>query len=374
MAPHPSTVYLDYNATAPVLSEVAEAVIAEINRFGNPSSVHGPGRQARAAVEEAREAVAALCNAAAQNVIFTSGGTEANALALRGLKAAGQCSAILAAGVEHPSVLAYVADTDYVAVDSNGVIDLEKLEHELKRRNTPVVITLMVANNETGALQPIARAVELARHYGALIHCDAVQAAGKLPLDLRALGADSLSLSAHKLGGLKGAGALVLRGGREINADILGGGQERRRRAGTENVPGIIGFGAAARQVSILLADAPRIARLRDGLEAALWKALPQATVFGKDVPRLPNTSCIALPGVSSETQVMRLDLAGIAVSAGSACSSGKIAPSHVLLAMGVPEALAKSAIRVSLGTGTTQAEIDRFLEVWLPLASGAAA
>ncbi len=374
MAPTDSLSYLDYNATTPVLPEVADAVTEELSRFGNPSSVHSAGRRARAAVEDAREAVGGLVNAAAQHIIFTSGGTEANALALRGLAAAARCSAVLASAVEHPSVLAHVAEADRIAVDADGLIDLKALERELEQRSGPVLIALMLANNETGVLQPVAEAVELARKYGALIHCDAVQAVGKMPMDMRALAVDSLSLSAHKFGGLKGAGALVLRGGVEITADMLGGGQERRRRAGTENVPGIVGFGAAARAAARLLDDAARVRQLRDDMEAAIAAGVPRAKIFGKAVARLGNTSCIALPGVSSETQIMRLDLAGVAVSAGSACSSGKIAPSHVLLAMGVEPAEAKSAIRVSLGWETMPADISKFLAIWRPLASDAAA
>lgn len=374
MALESSFSYLDYNATTPVLPEVVAAVTAALSRFGNPSSVHSAGRNARAAVEAAREAVAGMINAPSQQIIFTSGGTEANALALRGLAAAAKCSAILASAAEHPSVLAHVGDADRIPVDRSGRIDLDALDQALRRRRSPVLIALMLANNETGVLQPVADAVALARKYGALIHCDAVQGPGKVPVDMRALGVDSLSLSAHKFGGLKGAGALVLRGGVELTAELLGGGQERRRRAGTENVPGIVGFGAAAGQAGRLLDDSARIASLRDQLETAILAGAPHAQIYGRDTPRLCNTSCIAVPGVSSETQVMRLDLAGVAVSAGSACSSGKIAPSHVLLAMGIDAGEAKSAIRVSLGWETGAADIARFLEVWIPLARTAAA
>jgi len=374
MAPHDQISYLDYNATAPVLPEVAEAMTAALHHYGNPSSVHAAGRRARAAVEDAREAVAAMINASAQQVIFTSGGTEANALALRGLAKAGNCSAILASAIEHPSVLAHAAEEHHIPVHADGIVDLKALEKALQAQQTPALIALMLANNETGAVQPIAQAVELARRYGARIHCDAVQAIGKIPCDMRALGVDSMSISAHKFGGAKGAGALILRGGVDVAADMLGGGQERRRRAGTENVPGIIGFGAAARQAAGLLSDAARITRLRDDLESQIKSTTPRARIFAQDVTRLGNTSCVALPGVSSETQIMRLDLAGVAVSAGSACSSGKIAPSHVLLAMGVDASEAKSAIRVSLGWGSTAKDIARFLETWRVLASGPAA
>ena len=368
---HDPLCYLDYNATAPVLPEVLSAVTADIACFGNPSSVHAAGRRARAVVEDAREAIAAMVNASVQHVVFTSGGTEANALAMRGL--AGGCAAVLASAIEHPSVLAHVGE-NRIAVDHNGIIDLADLERQLSTGPSPALIAVMLANNETGIVQPVAQAAELARKYGARIHCDAVQAAGKIPIDMRALGVDSLSLSAHKFGGLKGAGALVIRAGVDLAADMLGGGQERRRRAGTENVPGIVGFGAAARAVTKLLANMPRIEGLRADMERFVSHSAPQARIFGKDVERLGNTMCVVLPGVSSETQVIRLDLAGVAVSAGSACSSGKIAPSHVLLAMGVDPAEAKSAIRVSLGWDTKPEDVMQFLKAWLPLASSAAA
>jgi cysteine desulfurase len=374
MAPNDSQSYLDYNATTPVLPAAAEAVASSFAHYGNPSSVHAAGRRARAVVEDAREAVAAMVNAAPQHVIFTGSGTEANALALRGMTAAMRCNAVVGAGIEHPSVLAHVPENARIAVNGNGVIDLAALESALQTLLEPVMVTVMAANNETGVLQPLKEAVELARKYGALIHVDAVQAAGKMPLDMRALGADSMSLSAHKIGGVKGVGGLIIRAGVDLAADMPGGGQERRRRAGTENVPGIAGFGAAARAVKTLLDDVPRISALRDRMEAQMLAGVPRAVIFGKAAPRLANTTCVALPGVTSETQVMRLDLAGVAVSAGSACSSGKITPSHVLLAMGVEANLAKAAIRVSLGWGTTDADIDRFLKAWLPLAASAAA
>ena len=373
-APDTDLSYLDYNATTPVLAEVADAVNAAMRRFGNPSSVHAAGRSARSAVEDAREAVAAMVNGAARQVVFTSGGTEANGLALRGLAAAHRCTRVIASAVEHPSVLAHVDADALVRVDADGIIDLETLEDMLKTHAAPVLIAVMFANNETGVLQPVTAVVDLARKYGALVHCDAVQAPGKMALDLQALGVDSISLSAHKCGGLKGAGALVLRTGVDLTGDILGGGQERRRRAGTENVPGIVAFGAAARGHADILNEAKRVTQLRDALESGVSAIAPHARIFARHKPRLGNTSCIALPGISSETQLMRLDLAGVAVSAGSACSSGKIAPSHVLLAMDVVPEVAKSAIRVSFGWENTENDVARFLEAWRPLAVSAAA
>ncbi len=359
--------YLDYNATAPLLPQVEAAVRESLSAFGNPSSVHGIGRRARALVEDAREQLAAQTGASAAEIVFTSGGTEANVLALKG----GTCAATIVAGIEHASVLASAPGAIVIAADAQGIVDLNALEDALKSAPRPALVAVMLANNETGVLQPLDHVVALAKTYGAFVHCDAVQAFGKAPVDFSS-GVDSMSLSAHKIGGLKGVGALIFRG--DLKAQITGGGQERRRRAGTENVTGIVGFGAAAREVPRLLADMPRIRALRDILESKVRAAAPHARIYGESVPRLANTSCFSLADVSSETQVMRLDLTGVSISAGSACSSGKIAPSHVLLAMGVPPAEAKTAIRVSLGWTTREADVARFIEAWQPLALNAAA
>lgn len=363
--------YLDHNATAPLLPQVEAAVRECLASYGNPSSVHGAGRRARALVEDARDHLAAATGASAQEIVFTSGGTESNALALRGFAAAQGCKSLIVPGIEHASILANAPGAIVVACDASGTIDLNALEDALKAAPRPALMALMLANNETGVLQPMEAAIALARTYGAFIHCDAVQALGKIPLDFSSLAVDTVSLSAHKLGGLKGIGALLVRRGCELSADHVGGGQERRKRAGTENVTGIVSFGAAAREVPRLLADAPRVRALRDRLENAVRR---HAKIYGDRTARLPNTSVLSLTDVASETQVMRLDLAGVAVSAGSACSSGKIAPSHVLLAMGVPPAEAKCAIRVSLGWTSTEADVTLFLEAWQPLALNAAA
>lgn len=366
--------YLDHNATTPLLPQAAAAVRESLDVFGNPSSVHRNGRRARAMVEDARELLAAATGASAAEITFTSGGTEANALALHGLAAAQGCKSVIVAGIEHASVLAVVPGATVIASDVRGAIDLNALEEALKTLPRPALIGLMLANNETGVLQPMDAAITLARTYGAYIHCDGVQAFGKVPIDFSSLVVDSMSLSGHKAGALKGIGALLVRRGLDVVADVVGGGQERRRRAGTENVTGIVSFGAAAGEVPRLLADIPRIRGLRDQLESDVRRIAPRTKIFGETSARLPNTSCIALANVTSETQVMRLDLAGVAVSAGSACSSGKIAPSHVLLAMGVPAADAKTAIRVSLGWSSTEADVARFIEAWQPLALSAAA
>jgi cysteine desulfurase len=360
-------VYLDYNATAPIRPAVRAAVLDALETYGNPSSVHRLGRKARALIEDARERLAALLQSEPGRIVFTSGGTEANALALRGVAAATGTQRILASAVEHPSVLAHVPESNRVSVDTNGVIDLVALERMLAAARDPALVAVMAANNETGVIQPISDVIAIARRHGARVHCDAVQAFGKIALD-EARGADSLSLSAHKIGGPKGTGALILAKDLEPVADQIGGGQERRRRAGTENVTGIAGFGAALTDVPALVAQSPRIAALRDGMEKSLRTAVCDIAIHGAGAPRLPNTSSLGLAGVSSETQLIGLDLAGVAVSAGAACSSGKVAASHVLLAMGVPEPAASCAIRVSLGWETSADDIARFEAAWRTL------
>jgi cysteine desulfurase len=363
--------YLDYNATAPLRPEVREAMIAALDAHGNPSSVHAEGREARALVESARATVAALSGARAEDVIFTSGGSEANALALAAQP--GEAWHCYMSAVEHPSVLAggrfYRESTSKIPVSSDGVIDLDVLAAELAKHHLGgwrPFVSLMAANNETGAIQPVAAAAEIVHAAGGLLHTDAVQVAGRLPLDFGALGADMMTLSAHKIGGPKGIGALVLREGVAVEPLIKGGGQERRRRAGTENVAAIVGFGVAAELAVADLDEAAELASLRDELERRALE--PGAVVVSSRVARLPNTSCIAVPGTKAETLVIGLDLAGVAVSAGSACSSGKVEASHVLSAMGLSPELAQGAIRVSLGIGTTSADIERFIGAWSEL------
>jgi cysteine desulfurase len=351
--------YLDYNATAPVRPAVIEAMLEALERVGNPSSVHRFGREARRALERAREQVAAMVGATPAQVVFTSGGTEANNQALRGVRGAVAVSAI-----EHDSVLGAVPDAARVPVDSEGRIDLAALERELAQA-APALVSVMLANNETGVIQPVREVVARARHHGARAHCDAVQAGGKLAIDIERLGVDCLTLSAHKFGGPQGVGALVVGKRLELEPLLRGGGQERRSRPGTENLPGIVGFGRAC---ELAMADADwwrRTAALRDGLEARLIALAPGARVFGSGAERLPNTSCISMPGVSNQTQLIEFDLAGIAVSTGSACSSGKVGPSHVLAAMGVDPAAAASAIRVSFGWASTAEDVDRLVDTW---------
>lgn len=358
-------IYLDHNATSPVRPDVVDAMTAALAQTGNPSSVHRFGRLARRMLDDARYSVAQLAGAPVSNVIFTSGGTEANNLALRGF-----CETALVSAVEHDSVLSAQPGAVIAPVDRDGVVDLDQLRDSLSRQPGRVLVSVMLANNETGVLQPISDVVALAAEFDAVVHCDAIQAAGKLPVSLSELGVDLMSLSAHKLGGPQGVGALIMREGLDPEPLLRGGGQERRRRAGTENLPGIAGFGAAARLAVEELDAFAGIAALRDDMEARLAEAAPDVIFYGAQGARLANTSCIGLPGVSGEIQVMTLDLAGIAVSAGSACSSGKVAPSHVLLAMGADDETARSAIRVSLGVGTRPEGIGRFVEIWADMAA----
>jgi cysteine desulfurase len=353
-------IYMDYNATAPMRPRAIEAVAASLVRAGNPSSVHRFGRLARRAVEEAREAVARAVGAAPAEILFVSGGSEANNLALKG---AGRAR-VLASAVEHDSVLA-AAPGERIPVGREGLVDPAALDRMLSADPTPALVSVMLANNETGAIQPIADIVRVAHAHGALVHCDAVQALGRIELDLHALGLDFASLSAHKLGGPMGVGALYVRDGLALSAQIAGGGQERGLRAGTPNLPGIVGFGVVARQASDDLEDMTRVRGLRDRLEAGIKRLQPSVRIFAETIERLPNTSCFALTGLEAETQVIALDLAGIAVSAGAACSSGRVQPSHVLRAMGADAALAGSAIRVSLGWQSEESDIDEFLTAW---------
>jgi cysteine desulfurase len=357
-------IYLDWNATAPVRPEAAAAVSAVLTTLGNPSSVHGFGRDARRLLNEAREAVAALVEARAEEVIFTSGGTEANALALQGFPD----RRVIVSAIEHDSIRGNAPGAAIIRALADGRVDLDALDALLGADPRPALVSVMLANNETGVIQDIAAAAVIAHRHGALIHCDAIQAAGKIAVDFAALDVDLLTLSAHKLGGPMGAGALIVRRGVALQPLIRGGGQERRLRGGTENLPGIAGFGAAAIVAKASLDAYRRTEELRNDAQRRLCALAPDAVVFGADAERLPNTLCIAMPRVASSTQVIALDLAGVAVSAGSACSSGKVARSHVLDAMGVPPALAECAIRISLGWSTTEADVDRLVDSWSAL------
>jgi cysteine desulfurase len=357
-------VYLDYNATAPLKPAVIEAVAAALAETGNPSSVHRFGRLVRRTVENARTQVAALVNAAPASVVFTGSGTEANNLALYQAHAQGR--PILVSAIEHDAVLRAAPDAVRIPVTRDGIIDLDALDRFLAGTQGALV-AVMLANNETGVIQPIADVVRIAHVRGAQVHCDAVQAAGKIAIDMQALGVDTLALSAHKFGGPQGVGALIVSDRVAMRPQIAGGGQERGRRAGTENVAAIAGFGVAASLAASDLSGMDAIAQLRDEAETRLRRVRPDAVIFGAAANRLPNTICVAVPGIAAETQVMALDLAGVAVSAGSACSSGKVKASHVLAAMGAG-LLAGNALRVSAGWRSTAEDFDRFVEAWTSL------
>lgn len=364
------SVYLDHNATAKVRPEAIAAMTHVLENVGNPSSIHAAGRAARAVMEQARADVAALIAAPASTVIFLSGGTEANALAMESAIQGGARRLIVSA-IEHDSIRETSAAAAGVAVevmpvDANGVADVAWLKERLSRWDPAdgrPFVALMLANNETGVIQPVAAAAEVVRAADGWLHVDAIQAAGKIPVDSRTLCADTLSVSAHKIGGPQGVGALTFGPRATLFRRQHGGGQERGRRGGTENLPGIAGFGAAAREAQAGLDGYQQQAVLRDA--AAQRLKAEGGVVMGEAAPRLPNTLCIAAPGWTSDLQVMGLDLAGVMVSAGAACSSGKVKASPVLAAMGQGE-LAECAIRVSGGWCSTQADWNTFTEAWL--------
>jgi cysteine desulfurase len=377
-------VYLDWNATAPLRPEARAAMIAALDLVGNPSSVHHEGRAARRLIEEARERVAALVGAEPRNVVFTSGGTEANIMALsRALETSENNSGfdrLMVSAVEHASVRAagsFASDqVEEIPVTGDGVIDIRALERrlvELQRQGArPPLVSIMAANNETGVIQPVGAAAALVHAAGGTLHVDAIQVTGRIPFDIGSSRADLITVSAHKLGGHQGVGALIKRSPtlHLVEPLLRGGGQERGARAGTENVAGIAGFGAAAASAMVTMAaDCERMRSLRDRLEAGL--AGSPTVVFGRNAERLPNTSLFAAPGMRAETALINLDLMGFAVSSGSACSSGKVAASHVLAAMGVPGDLSAGAIRLSIGPATRENEIDLFLKAWMKLLAG---
>ena len=371
----PTRVYLDWNATTPLRSEARAAMVAAYDLVGNPSSVHAEGREARRLVEEARSTLASAVGALPRNVVFTSAGTEANALALSpGLRgpSGGPVERLLVSAVEHASVLAGgrfpAAKVGHIRVTRAGVVDLDHLKALLKD-GPPTLVSIMAANNETGALQPVAEAARIVHDAGGLLHVDAIQALGKIAFNINAVGADLATFSAHKIGGPKGIGALVVAEGVSgVEPLLRGGGQELNRRAGTENVAGIAGYGAAVRAaLQALPEDAKQMATLRDRLENGI-RAIAGATIFSDNTERLPNTILFTAPGLKAETAVIGFDLEGIAVSSGSACSSGKVQSSHVLSAMGFDPAVAQGAVRLSLGWSTEPDDINRALEAWRKL------
>jgi len=363
-------IYLDNNASTNLDPAVHEAVRSALGLFGNPSSMHTAGREARRAVEQARESVARLVGAESGEIFFTSGGTESNAMAIHGV-AAGRVGTVVRSGGEHPSVrepidLGFGRSVRVVDPEPSGALDASKTLSALSEDT--LLVSVMLANNEYGALYPVAAIAAGCRERGVPIHTDAAQAAGRIPIDVERLGVDLLSLSAHKVHGPRGAGALYVRRGLRLVPRTCGGGQEGRLRAGTENTPAIVGFGVAARiALERLERDAREIERLRDRLESGILERVPGVSVVGGSVPRLPNTSAIRFDGARAETLLVRLDLDGVCVSAGSACSSGTLAPSPALLAMGLSREQAREAVRFSLSRETREEEIDRVLEILPP-------
>jgi cysteine desulfurase len=372
----PMRVYFDHNATTPVDPAVVDAMVrvlaSEQGAYGNPSSIHQFGQRAKGILDEARTAVADLIRAEASEVVFTSGGTESDNFAIRGvaeaLEAAGRRH-LVASAIEHEAVLTTFKalarrgwTTTLLPVDASGIVSPAALEAALTDKTA--LVSVMHANNEIGTVQPIAELARLAHARGALFHTDAVQSVGKILVDVRALGVDLLSLSAHKFNGPKGAGALWIKRGTRVTAILTGGKHERNRRAGTENVPGIAGLGAAAALASRkLAAEADRLAQLRDRLETGILERIPGTAVNGARQDRVPNTANVSVDGIEAESLLIALDLEGIAVSTGSACSSGTLEPSHVLRAMGFPAHRTQNSIRVSLGAGNTDEQVEYFLE-----------
>ncbi|MGI9426283.1 MAG: cysteine desulfurase family protein [Hyphomicrobiaceae bacterium] len=359
-------VYMDYNATTPIRPVAREAVLAALDTLGNPSSVHREGRTARAIVEDAREKIAALVHCMPSDVVFTSGATEANNWVL-----SASWQTIFLPEIEHDSNLAPARRSPARVIElpavQTGQADVTEVANVVLSGQSvgSAVLVLQAANNETGVVQPVAEAADFCREHDIAVHCDAVQAAGRIDLGFSQLGVDTLSLSSHKIGGPMGVGALIVRDADRAKPMIVGGGQERRQRAGTENVSGIAGFGAAAEAALRDLAQVGRLEALRTRLEQQIQATTPQAVIVGADAKRLANTSCVALPGTSAEILLIKLDLAGISVSSGAACSSGKVGASHVLSAMGLAPEVARGAIRISLGWNTSERDVDAVLSAW---------
>lgn len=355
------SIYLDYNATAPLRPQVREAIIAALEIVGNPSSVHRYGRTVRQRVELSRQIIADYFAILPQQIIFTSGATEANNIILKGFK-----GPVIVSAVEHDSVRLAREDAFICPVDSQGIINLTVLDQMLRTQTQPCLVSLMWANNETGVIQPLEEATAIARHHGALIHCDIAQAVGKIALNWDALNVDYATFSGHKIGAPTGIGAILFHPKAPLFPLQKGGGQEKYFRPGTENVLGILGLGTA---ISVCSSDDwQTISCLRNTIEKNLLAFCPAITIFGHATARLPNTSNLTMPGVKSDTQVMDFDLQGIAVSAGAACSSGKVKTSPVLLAMGVSAKQAETAIRISLAPTTQNHEIEVFMAAWQKL------
>lgn len=368
-------IYADYNATAPLRPEAKAAMLRTMELTGNPSSVHSEGRKARALVESARDAVAAAIGACRDDIAFTSGGTEAVQAPLRGVLRSVGNAQLVVSSIEHDSVSALAELPKAWPVKANGAVDLVWLEavvQTLVADGKRPLVSLMLVNNETGVIQPVAAAAEIVHAAGGLIHCDAIQALGKIETSIIELDVDYLSLSAHKIGGPQGVGAFYVKPGAPFAAIQTGGGQEFGRRSGTENVAGVAGFAAAIDAALSNMSQYEALRAPRDAMEAVLKAAVPSLQIHGQAAPRVAGVSCFGVEGLPSETQVMGLDLAGFAVSAGSACSSGKVKPSRVLTAMGLSDTAARSAIRASFGWASKADDFDALARAWLKMAARA--
>lgn len=368
-------IYADYNATAPLRPEAKAAMLRALELTGNPSSVHSEGRKARGMVEGARDAVAMAIGACRDDIAFTSGGTEAVQAPLRGVLQTVQNAQLVVSSIEHDAVSALAELPKAWPVKPDGVVDLVWLEAvvtTLTADGKRPLVSLMLVNNETGVIQPVAQAAEIVHAAGGLIHCDAIQALGKIDVSIIELDVDYVSLSAHKIGGPQGVGAFYVKPGAPFSSVLTGGGQEFGRRSGTENVAGLAGFGAAVEAALAGMSQYERLREARDAMEDALKAVAPTLQVHGESASRVAGVSCFGVDGLPSETQVMGLDLAGFAVSAGSACSSGKVKPSRVLTAMGLSDTAARSAIRASFGWASQPADFDALARAWLKMASRA--
>lgn len=357
-------IYLDYAASAPLKKQALEAMQAALAETGNASSVHSYGRAQRQRVENARGIIAARLGIKPAQIIFTASATEANNMVLKGV----QPASVAVSSIEHASVVESTPQAQRIKVTKDGIMDLNDLEQFLKAAPKPVLVSLMYVNNETGVIQPVLEAAKLAKAHDATLHCDAVQAFGKISFTFSSLGADAISLSAHKIGGPQGVGALIVRETLALQPFMQGGSQEMRHRAGTENTAAIAGFGAAVETLGEDLARQGEWQGWRDVLEEKIQSEAPAALVFGKNTPRVATITSLSMPKVTAEIQLIAFDLAGIAVSSGSACSSGKVQASHVLKAMDVSTEAAGSAIRVSFGAGTTRETLEKFAEIWIEL------
>ena len=356
--------YLDYNASAPMRPTAIHAMQEAMHLVGNPSSVHKHGREVNKTLTKARDLLTETIGAKNSKVIFTSGGTESNNLALQGCKVGNT----MVSDIEHDSVLFAAGSNNRIPVNAEGIVDLTRFEEILSRQTNPSLISVMLANNETGVIQPLREITSMAHNHNCLVHCDGVQALGKMDVNMSHLGVDLLSLSAHKAGGPKGVGALIVADGVKVDPQLIGGGQEYSLRPGTENFVSISGFAATVAEIQKKPEEIGRISKMHSNLENKLRESFADVEIFGSNSPRLVNTTCVRMRGLPAETQVIALDLAGISVSAGSACSSGKVTTSHVLKAMGLSSTIANETIRISIGWGTTDDDIESATKAWIEL------